>query len=261
MSQETLQHSLNVRHLHSTDIRFADRSLLFRNDCLCITAPQHAFHATSPSLQAIMSPEHAAQRSRNGMPALDPILLAFDSKDAAHTWCAILRSYAVPEIYGCDVEKPGLYRMWRQVSLSILNARNVGLSKKPSNPNLNENGTISVVNEEVSDVGPDLQMYCEIMFDGVIVARTMHQKGQAANSSDPSPMWTWHETFTLSDLPPFGMMLVRVWVKKGSKAMLVGTVEMALAHPRRGQLHEGWSPIMSRSLQVGALRMKIMVDE
>ena len=152
--------------------------------------------------------------------------------------------------------------MWRQLSLTVSSARNLAIAKKnyASGPDLT---TMAIAaTEEVSEAAADLQMYCEIVIDGVLLGRTALQKGLAENgTSDMTISWSWHETFTLADLPPFGVMSVRVWRhKKGGKPMYVGTVEVVLVHFRRGQAVDGWFPIMYGT-QVGDLRMKLKVDE
>ena len=274
--QGNLQHSLNVKALRATDIRFADRSLFFRSDCLSIHASPSAFLAHSPSLQTLIpaASDHTGgrgqthQRQLSSTPQLDPIYLAFECRDAANCWNALLRSYAMPEIYGHNVEPRGLYRMWRQVSLTVMHGRNLGGTGKLAAAD----GFISATSpeddrgESATEAPADAIVFCEIVLNGFTSGRTMFQRGEAGTRSEP-PNWTWLEGFSFSDLPPFGVLLVRVWrYKKSAKYMLVGTVEIILNHFRRAQAMEGWYPVMlsvpsGNSIQVGDLKLKIRVDE
>ncbi|GJJ09690.1 hypothetical protein Clacol_003914 [Clathrus columnatus] len=271
--KETLQHSLNVRLLRTTDIRLTDRSLFFRSDCLSIHAPQSAFMPHSPSLQNLVSSETDRRRKNGKLPSigpfLEPIYLSFDSKDAVNCWNALLGSYALPEVYGCEKVSGGLFRMWRQVALTVMHARNLGLNKKLASTESNLSSAQSLDpdrNESSSDSSADSQMFCEIYYEGVILGRTIYQKGQSGVDSDPTS-WTWLEMFRLSDLPPFGILDVRILrFRKATKPTLIGHVEMSLSHFRRGQLLEGWFPVMTvvsngNGVQIGDLRLKIKVDE
>ena len=273
--QGSLQHSLHVKMLRATDIRFADRSLFFRSDCLSIHARHGVFAAHSPSLQSLVRPSDGVgqrqrhRRQQSGGPVLDPIFLAFESKDAVNCWNALLRSYAQPEIYGCNVDQRGLYRMWRQVELTVLNGRNLGTAARlVSTDGLSS--TTSILEADRGD-GPtegsvDLEVFCEIVLDGFVSGRTTIKKGQAGSGMEP-PNWTWHEGFTLSDLPPFDVLSIRVWrEKKSSKPVLVGIVEVSLANFYRGQFVEGWFPVLysvpgGNDIQVGDVRLKMKVDE
>lgn len=132
----TLQHVINVHKLTSTDVRPAERSLFNRSDVLAIWG-------------------HPAAVSLSTNPTLSPIHLAFPSTDAHNTWLVLLRSYTNPEIYGrslslnqypqlstSTLDSPtgtatsslpqppqgGLYRMWRQIEMSIVQTRNVNLA-------------------------------------------------------------------------------------------------------------------------------------
>ncbi|KAG8806777.1 hypothetical protein FRC18_005905 [Serendipita sp. 400] len=130
----TLQHVINVHKLTSTDVRPAEKSLFRRTDVLAIWG-------------------HPAAMSLSTNPTLSPIHLAFSSPDAHNTWLVLLRSYTTPEIYGrmlslsLPAEHPsnspaangggysspqppqgGLYRMWRQVEMNVVSARNLSLN-------------------------------------------------------------------------------------------------------------------------------------
>jgi hypothetical protein len=260
--------------LKATDVRFADRSLFFRSDCLSIHALPDAFLAHSPSLQTLLpaasdqiaGPSKAHRRQQSNIPLLEPIYLAFESRDAANCWSALLRSYAKTEIYGRHVDARGLYRKWRQVSLTVMHGRNLGVAGKLTS----QEGLASAAPTEAERGGDgsieacaDSTVFCEIVIDGFTSARTMFQQGVPGTP----PEWTWLESFTFSDLPPFGSFSIRVWRKKPAKSTLVGTVDISLESFRRAQLQEGWSPVMScvpsggNSIQVGDLKLKLRVDE
>lgn len=254
-------------------MRLTDRSLFFRNDCLSIHAPQSAFMPHSPSLQNLVSSD-IDRRRKNGKSSLvgsllEPIYLSFDSRDAVNCWIALLRSYALPEIYGCEKTPGGLFRLWRQVSLTVMHAKNIGFNKKPISTETNLSSAQSLdpdPNQSSQDANVDSQMFCEIYYDNIIMGRTIYQKGQSGVDPDPTA-WTWWETFVLSDLPPFGVLDVRIFrFRKTAKPALVGRVEISLSHYKRGHLMEGWFPVMTAvnngsGVQNGNLRLKIHVDE
>ena len=269
-----MQHSLDVKALKATDIRFADLSLFFRSDCLSIHAPMAAFMAHSPSLQNLVpaafdhvgGPRKTHRRQQSSTPQLEPIYLAFDCRDVANCWNALLRSYAKPEIYGLHVNPQGLYRMWRQVNLTVLHGRNLGgVGKLASNDGLTSGASLADAEggEGSTEASADSLVFCEVVVDGFTSGRTMFQKGEAGTL----PNWTWLESFSFSDLPPFGIFSIRVWrFKKSSKSALVGTVDINLGHFPRAQVMEGWFPVMSsvtsgNSIQVGDLKLKMRVDE
>jgi len=77
----------------------------------------------------------------------------------------------------------------------------------------------------------------------------------------------WHETFLFADLPPFEKLAIVVWrEKKLQKPLVIGTVYITLTNFRRGELVEGWFPVLfggatTPCTQVGQLRLKLKVDE
>jgi C2 domain len=254
-----------------------DRSLFFRSDCLSIHAPPSAFLAHSPSLQTLVhalsdqagSNRRTHQQQPSNAPQLDPIYLAFESRDAANCWNALLRSYAKPEIYGLNVDMRGLHRKWRQVNLTILHGRNLGgFGKLASTDGLMSTSSLAEADREdgATEASADSLVFCEIVVDGSTSGRTVFQRGEAGTRSDP-PNWTWLESFSFSDLPPFGALSIRVWrCKKSAKFTLVGTVDIPLGHFRRAQPVEGWFPVMSpgsngNKIQVGDLKLRMRVDE
>ncbi|KAJ4486138.1 GTPase activating protein [Lentinula aciculospora] len=225
-----------IHLLNQTDIREASTSLFFRKNCLTIHCAAGKRWAASSSLD-------------------EPIYLQFNSTNACNTWLALLRSYALPEIYGrwfFPVEG-GLYRMWRQVELTLMQGRNLGNSK-PSDI-LDADG-----NDSASEPDPiDLDVFCDILLNETLCARSTVKKGIG------SPQW--HEHFVLSDLPPYESLDISVWrEKKLFKPSILGTVRIALNNFRRGEAVEGWFPVLhsgsiASDTQVGELRMKIRVDE
>ncbi|KAJ3791000.1 GTPase activating protein [Lentinula aff. detonsa] len=225
-----------IHLLNQTDIREASASLFSRKDCLSIHCAAGKPWAASSSLE-------------------EPIYLQFNSTNACNTWLALLRSYALPEIYGrwFFPAEGGSYRMWRQVDLTVIQGRNLG-NNKPFEI-LDEDG-----NDSASEPDPiDLDVYCEILLNETLCARTTVKKGIG------SPQW--HEIFVLSDLPPFEGLDIWVWrEKKHFKPSVLGTVRIALNNFRRGEAVEGWFPVLqsgsiASDIQVGELRMKIRVDE
>ncbi|KIM25130.1 hypothetical protein M408DRAFT_17412 [Serendipita vermifera MAFF 305830] len=136
----TLQHVINVHKLTSTDVRPCDKSLFNRTDVLALwghpaaislsTAP-HSYSslALSPggaNASSLSSSTGAAAAAALGG-AFAPIYLSFSSQEAHNTWLVLLRSYTSPEVYGRLIhpEQGGLYRMWRQVELVVVQSRNV----------------------------------------------------------------------------------------------------------------------------------------
>ncbi|KDQ07706.1 hypothetical protein BOTBODRAFT_59835 [Botryobasidium botryosum FD-172 SS1] len=238
----TLQHSIYIHLLRDTGIRRVDRSLFFRNDCLGIHY--------SPGQSLTPAPS-------------EPIYLAFPSKEALSTWFVLLRSCAKPEIYGYLVApSEGLYRMWRQCSLTIISSRNLGVTQlKP----LEDHNTLDITPRSVGSVGGgedgegavEIGLYCDILVDGEICGRTTVKKG----SSSPY----WHESFKFTDMPPFEIMKINLWKEKKllpGKPTFLGTVEISLKAIQRGETIEGWFPAQSpNSGSAGEVHLKLKVDE
>lgn len=159
----------------------------------------------------------------------------------------------MPEIYGTRYfpEDGGLYRMWRQVELTIIEGRNLGSQK----PLLDSNtGTGSGEGDVV-----DLDVSCEIHLNEQLCGRATVKKGVGCPG--------WHESFTFGDLPPFENLELIVWrEKKLLKPVIMGSIRIALGNFRRGEAVEGWFPVLhngpiASGVQVGDIRMKIRVDE
>jgi hypothetical protein len=141
--------------------------------------------------------------------------------------------------------------MWREVQLSVAQGRDLGVSKlyDPSqNPDDEGQG------EEFKDV----DVYCEILINDAVCARTTIKKGPGLPE--------WHESFMFSDLPPFESLDIMIWKeKKVLRPSLLGRVSVDLITFRRGELLEGWYPVqstnLSSQLQLGELRLKVKVIE
>ena len=181
----------------------------------------------------------------------EPVYLQFSNTDACNNWFALLRSYAIPEIYGrwFFPGDGGSYRMWRQVELTVIQGRNLGNAKS-----LETNNEANSEND-----GLDLGVSCEIHLNDILCGRTTVKKG--LRSPD------WHENFTFSDLPPFEMIDLLVWQeKKLFRPVILGSVRIPLINFCRGETVEGWFPVLhggsiAGDVQVGELRLKIRIDE
>ncbi|KAJ7103532.1 GTPase activating protein [Mycena belliarum] len=241
VDETILYQTLYIHLLNHTDIRQADSSLFFRKDCLgiyCLGGQRWISNST-----------HAAE----------PVYLQFANSETCSTWLALLRSYAIPEIYGrlFFPKDGGSYRMWRQVELTVIQARNLGNTRPFEMPN----GAAVIAgadsNPEADPV--DLDVSCEIHLNNTLCGRTTLKKG--IGSPD------WHENFTFTDLPPFDTLDILVWKeKKLFKPTLMGCVRVTLANFRRGESIEGWFPVLQQGptasdLQVGDIRLKIRVEE
>jgi C2 domain-containing protein len=171
---------------------------------------------------------------------------------------ALLRSYAIPEVYGRSrTHSGGTYRIWRQVELTCIQGRNIGV---PRSLDPSSNAGTTNDQEVRSDVeAVDLDLFCEVYLNSVLSGRTVVKK------STGSP--DWHENFLFTDLPPFEKLAVVVWrEKKLQKPFVIGTVYITLTNFRRGEQVEGWFPVLfggatTASTQVGQLRLKIRLDE
>ncbi|VDB84482.1 unnamed protein product [Peniophora sp. CBMAI 1063] len=235
----TLLQTIHVHTLQTTSIRPGDRSLFLRDHVL-------GLHCTSP------------HQRRTATHTTEPLYFALSSHDSLLTWMAILRSYAVPEIYGSNTSpEGGMYRIWRQVDLHIAQGRNFSGSRSiPSSSSPSEPGRDGNEPEAV-----DLDLYCEVYISRQLSARTIVKRSLGSPE--------WHERFTFPDLPQFDYLLVVVWQeKRGIKPTLVGSVDISLTNFRRGSLVDGWFPVLYGSsshvnapLQVGQLRLRVQVQE
>ncbi|EPT04342.1 hypothetical protein FOMPIDRAFT_43939 [Fomitopsis schrenkii] len=243
-----LYQSIYVYSLNHTDIRPIHHSLLDRKDCLGIyCVPGQMWCA---------------------VPSTDPVFLHFPDEETLNLWLALLRSYAVPEVYGrwLSPADGGLYRMWRQVELTCVQGRNLG-TPRPLNPGgggaaSSDDPSSLVAGEPDGARGDadalDMDVYCEFFVDGCLCGRTTVKRGVGAPD--------WLERFVFSDLPPFEVLEVVVLrEKRMSKPQVVGVVSIALMNFRRGEHIDGWFPVLSPNpgvnAQTGELRLKIRVDE
>ncbi|KAF7306927.1 Elongation of fatty acids protein [Mycena indigotica] len=245
VDETILYQTLYIHLLNHTDIRLADPSLFFRKDCLGIYS--------IGSQRWMSNTNHAGE----------PVYLQFANSETCSTWLGLLRSYAVPEIYGRLLfpQDGGSYRMWRQVELTVIQARNLGNTRlmdlgTSTNAAIISGNPENAVEGEAVDL---MDVSCEIHFNSMLCGRTTLKKG--IGSPD------WHENFTFTDLPPFDTLEVLVWKeKKLFKPTLLGSVRVTLANFRRGESVEGWFPVLHQGptvsdLQVGDIRLKIRVDE
>lgn len=187
----------------------------------------------------------------------EPIYLQFANTDAIYTWMALLRSYALPEVYGRRLAPSdgGLYRMWRQVQVTVVQGRNIGSPKAFGDAQ--GTGHLGDGAQEPDQV--DMDVYCELLFNDVLCGRTTVKKAVGAPE--------WHESFTFPDLPPFGDLVFNVCrEKKMLKSHMLGSIYIALGNFRRGESVEGWFPVFhggpwANSIQVGEIRLKLKVEE
>jgi len=139
--------------------------------------------------------------------------------------------------------------MWRQVELTVIEGRNLGLARQGL-----DNGNTADNNDSA-----DTDLSCEIHLNDILCGRTTMKR--ALGSPD------WHESFTFPGLPPFENLDIVVWKeKKMSKPSVIGNTCIALGHFRRGDTVEGWYPVLQTGsvgtdVQFGELRLKIRVDE
>lgn len=180
--------------------------------------------------------------------ASEPMYLQFPDPDLLNLWLVLLRSHAIPEVYGrwINAQDGGLYRMWRQVELTCIQGRNLGNSR----PTVDD----ATTDPEESF---DMDVYCSLWVNSILCGKTTVRKG--VGSPD------WHEGFTFTDLPPFDTLEVIVWRdKRLAKPVQIGTIALPLMNFRRGEHVEGWFPVLSSAQAggvAGEIRLKLRVDE
>lgn len=236
VDESILFQSTFVHLLHHTDIRLADSSLFLRKDIIVI----------SPAL------------TRSGSTQQDPIYLRFFANDLCNAWLVLLRSYSIPEVYGQYLfpQDGGAYRMWRQVDLTVMQGRNLGSTKLFNSANASNKGTLDPTSEGDAQ---DIDVSCDILVNDMLCGRTTVKKGVTCPD--------WHENFLLPDLPPFETLHIIVWREKRLfRPAAVGSVRLTLSNFKRGEMVEGWFPVLTSGpiagdMQVGDLKLRIRVDE
>ncbi|KAI0655091.1 Rho GTPase activation protein [Cubamyces menziesii] len=230
-----LYRSIYMYLLNHTDIRAVHRSLFDRRNCIGIFS--------------------VAGQMRGAAPTSEPLYIQFEDEETANTWLALFRSYSMPEVYGrwLSPEDGGLYRMWRQVDLTCIQGRNLGVTRPLADEMLSPDQEPKADPDAI-----DMDVYCEIFVNGMLCGRTTVKKGIGAPD--------WHERFVLTDLPPFENLEIVVWREKRlTKPVLVGTVVIVLVNFRRGEAVEGWFPVLhggqATSTQAGEMRLLVRVDE
>ncbi|KZW02215.1 hypothetical protein EXIGLDRAFT_760059 [Exidia glandulosa HHB12029] len=256
--EDAVVYSILVHTMNTTEIRLVDRSLFNRPDCLGLYCK--------------------AGNTSAGSGFMSSLYIAFPSTDAVNAWAALLRSYAVPEVYGRRVApgQGGLYRMWRQLELHIIQGRNLGTARLVTDP-----PSSPVTEDADSPQRDEMDLFCEIVLstDDQPAARTSVKRA----GGEPY----WHENFTFGDMPPLGSLFVNIFREKrssllplgsgqpppntgllggGNSAAIFGGVEIALGNFRRGETVEGWFPVLlggaaANGIQVGDLKMRVRIDE
>lgn len=281
--QETfLYQTVYIYLLKTTDIRPVDPSLFDRKDILAI----HTVPCVSNHFPAVPMTDGSTTSGRQhaAVSTNEPVYLAFSNSESMYTWLTLLRSYAVPEVYGTTIipSEGGLYRMWRQVEVHCMSARDLGQTKrladprspetKPplplaSEPSISSNGSDSNGSwaPGMSDGGAEYDVWCEIWVNSMLCARTTVKRSTA----NPE----WHESFLIGDLPPFENLQITMYKERRGSArnVPIGSVVIPLGSFQRGEYMEGWNPIVGTNTnvsagsgfysQVGELRLKLKVDE
>ncbi|KAI0033182.1 Rho GTPase activation protein, partial [Vararia minispora EC-137] len=247
LGETTLFQMIYVHTLKFTDIRPADRSLFPKDNVLgihCLSSQR--WMATSTT---------------------EPLYLALPSSEALHTWLALLRSYASAEIYGqTAASEDGLYRLWRQVDITCAQGRNIivdnprGLQEAlvdSSKPGRTREGTDDT---DASTSVSEVELYCDLFINNTLCGRTAVKRSLGAPE--------WHEQFVFPDMPQLEQLTVLVYQEKRplAKPIMVGSVHISLANFRRGEIVEGWFPVLKKgasiaALQVGQVRLKIKIEE
>ena len=151
-------------------------------------------------------------------------------------------------------EDGGLYRMWRQVQIEVNQARSLGVARSIQGDGTSSpQGPLEFTSIDVTE----MEVYCEIFINDDLCGRT------TAKRSVGTP--EWHEQFTFSDLPPYGDLSIQIFrERKVSKPQLLGTIIIVLGNFRRGEVVDGWFPVLSLgqlTVQVGEIRLKLKIDE
>lgn len=153
-----------------------------------------------------------------------------------------------------------MYRIWRQVELKCIQGRNIGSARSldESSPHSPPPGGDTEPRTSDSDA-TDLDLYCEIYVNRTLSGRTVVKKSLGAPE--------WHENFLFRDLPYLEDLTIKLRREKRLlKPSTVGTIYVLLSNFRRGEMVEGWFPVLyggsgTASMQVGQIRLKLRVDE
>lgn len=149
--------------------------------------------------------------------------------------------------------------MWRRVELSVSQARNLASPSKVDTHRKFPSDTTAYQNGNGETEALDVEISCDIRLNDIACGKTTTKKGVG--------FIEWHENFSFSDLPPFDNLDIVVWKEKRLlKPSLLGQSKISLKNFRRGDLVDGYFPILQEGnvagdLQVGELRLKIRVDE
>ncbi|KAI0348064.1 Rho GTPase activation protein [Trametopsis cervina] len=230
LDDSTIFQTVFLHRLNHTDIRPVHRSLFDRKDCLGIFC----------SPDTTWSPG----------PTSDPLYLQFEDIDIMNIWLALLRSYAAPEVFGRWIHaEGGFYRMWRQIEMICVRGRGLGTTRLPEELAETEGKPEDIV---------DMDIYCEISVNGYLSGKTSTKRG--LGSPD------WQERFVFTDMPRFATLEITVCRdKKASKPIIIGRAFITLPNFRRGEMIEGWFPVLSTrhyaGVVVGEVRLKLKVDE
>lgn len=241
----------------------------------------------------------------NAAHAPDALYIDFPNAETLATWISLLRSYAVPELYGRHVAaialpartpggggssagtpEGGLYRMWRQIDLSVLEGRALGipvpvqsdtaLGEHTATPSMPLSPTQASFNggSAHASVSTDGGVYCEVSVDGHLAARTTVAKAPIRGGAHE-----WQATFALQDLPSMSMLAISVCRERrstkgppaGGKSAVIGRVLINVGNARRGEELEGWWPLLAGAdgdqggvgpvMQVGEIRLKLRINE
>ncbi|KAK1247512.1 hypothetical protein MKX07_002421 [Trichoderma sp. CBMAI-0711] len=245
--------SIELSQLSRCAIQGLDRSVLGEEYCIAIF-PIYASAATHVTI-------------------FRPIYLAVDSRIDFEVWFALLRTFAVPDIFClddpqtdeiqdvADIEKdqPGeVFRMEKIVRVRVVEAK---IKANPSGPEW-------FSPERYGRAGPDPLVGCylaEVILDGEVRART------TTKMDTKNPFW--REDCEFNDLPPIiqELSVVLKRVETGpegyskpmtSQEIICGSVKIALNDLERGQGQEQWWPILDENQQnIGSMLIKVFHDE
>ena len=225
--------------------------------------------------------------SLSAMIPIRPIYLALDSRIQFEAWWALLRAFAVPELFGPDASSAGtdarppssssssssphIFRLERSVFLRIVEARvrpprpRTGPEKKPS--------TTTSSSTMTADDAAAERYFVEVCMDGVTRARTLPRPALAD--------LFWREDFDFADLPQ-SVTTATAILKKGvgpsvskpyvehpgtmareeSGITVCGTVTLDLEKALHHDDVEGWYPALDKDAQmIGDMFLRLRVEE